>query len=345
MHDEDDRVLEPRALAPEVSEEQHLRPRLLEDYVGQKRVVEKIRIFLLAAKQRKEAMDHTLLSGPPGLGKTTLAHIIAQELETRIRSTSGPAIEKTGDLAAILTNLEPREVLFIDEIHRLNRTIEEMLYQAMEDYQLDIIIGQGPSARTVKIDLVPFTLVGATTRTGLLTSPLRDRFGVIERLDFYSDEELVKIVTRSASILKIGIEPFAALEIGRRSRGTPRIANRLLRRVRDFSQVKGHSLIDLESSKRALEILEVDPEGLDSMDRKILLTMIQKFQGGPVGLDTLAASISEESHTLEEVYEPFLLQRGFIMRTPRGRCVTPLAYQHLKIEFPLATSSDQSRLF
>lgn len=316
----------------EVQQELSLRPKKLSEYIGQKKLVNKISIFLDAAKKRNEAMDHLLFCGPPGLGKTTLAGIIAHELGVQIKATSAPVIEKTGDLAAILTSLEPRDVLFIDEIHRLQRSVEEILYQAMEDYRLDILIGQGPAARTVKIDLAPFTLVGATTRTGLLTSPLRDRFGVVERLDFYQTEDLKKIITRSASILKIEIEDQAADEIAKRSRGTPRIANRLLKRTRDYVQVKGNGKIDTKFAKLALEMLEVDHEGFDSMDRKILLTIIEKFEGGPVGLDTLASSISEESHTIEEVYEPFLLQGGYIQRTPRGRIVTNKAYDHLNIK-------------
>ncbi len=335
-----ERALKPEVTNDEVQMERTLRPTQLSEYVGQTKVVAKMKIFLAAAKQRGEAMDHTLLCGPPGLGKTTLAYIIAHELNAPIRSTSGPAIEKTGDLAAILTNLEPREVLFIDEIHRLNRVIEEVLYQAMEDFRLDIVIGQGPGARTVKIDLAPFTLVGATTRTGLLTSPLRDRFGVVERLDFYEPAELMQILKRSARILSISIDGPAAEEIARRSRGTPRIANRLLKRIRDFAQVRGKKAIDLPAAQEGLVMLEVDHEGFDSMDRKILKTIIEKFDGGPVGLDTLSASISEEPHTLEEVYEPFLLQRGFLSRTPRGRVATRLAYQHFDLQ-PKITAQEQ----
>ena len=338
-----DRELSPTLLERETRDETSLRPRSLSDYVGQRKVVDKIEIFLQAAKKRQEAMDHTLLCGPPGLGKTTLAHIIANELGAQMRSTSGPVIDRPGDLAAILTNLEPRDVLFIDEIHRMNRVVEEMLYQAMEDFQLDIVIGQGPSAKTVKIDLVPFTLVGATTRTGLLTSPLRDRFGVVERLDFYETPELERIVSRSAGILGIEIGPDACAEIAKRSRGTPRIANRLLKRVRDYAQVKGDGRIDLASTHRALTLLEVDAQGFDSMDRKILRTIIEKFQGGPVGVDTLSSAISEETHTLEEVYEPYLLQQGFIARTPRGRIVTESAYLHLGLT-PRA-GNGQDRLF
>ncbi|MFH1262876.1 MAG: Holliday junction branch migration DNA helicase RuvB [Pseudomonadota bacterium] len=327
----EERALNPRALPEDNSVELTLRPRHLTEYVGQTKIVEKLKIFIQAAKNRSEAMDHTLFCGPPGLGKTTLAYIIANELGVGMKSTSGPVIEKAGDLAAILTNLEPRDVIFVDEIHRMNRVVEEMLYQAMEDFRLDILIGQGPAARTVKIDLNPFTLVGATTRTGLLTSPLRDRFGVTERLDFYEPTDLVKIILRSARILSVKIDPGAAEEIARRARGTPRVANRLLKRTRDFAQVKGKGIIDLEAARAGLDLLEVDREGFDSMDRKILLTIIEKFAGGPVGLDTIASAISEESDTIEEVYEPFLLQRGFISRTPRGRVATLLAYQHLNI--------------
>lgn len=316
----------------EAEQEGSLRPKKLAEYIGQTKIKNKISIFIDAAKKRGEAMDHLLFCGPPGLGKTTLANIIARELGVGFKATSAPVIERAGDLAAILTSLEPKDVLFIDEIHRLQRSVEEILYQAMEDYRLDILIGQGPAARTVKIDLAPFTLVGATTRTGLLTSPLRDRFGVVERLDFYQTEDLTQIVSRSAGILGIAIEHLAAIEIAKRSRGTPRISNRLLKRTRDFAQVKGNGTIDLLAAQNALELMEVDAEGCDSMDRRILLTMIEKFDGGPVGLDTLSSSLSEESHTLEEVYEPFLLQRGYIQRTPRGRIVTAKAYEHLQIK-------------
>ncbi len=316
----------------EVVQELSLRPKKLSEYIGQDKIKDKIRIFIDAAKKRGEAMDHLLFCGPPGLGKTTLAGIIANELGVQFKSTSAPVIEKAGDLAAILTSLEPKDVLFIDEIHRLQRSVEEILYQAMEDYRMDILIGQGPAARTVKIDLAPFTLVGATTRTGLLTSPLRDRFGVVERLDFYRTEDLTNIVSRSAKILNIPIEEQASIGVAKRSRGTPRIANRLLKRTRDYSQVKGNGSIDLACARNALELLEVDGEGFDSMDRKILRTIIEKFEGGPVGLDTLCSSLSEESHTLEEVYEPYLLQQGYIQRTPRGRIATSKAYDHLEIK-------------
>lgn len=331
MMNTDERMITTEALPEEMQQELSLRPKKLSEYIGQSKIKDKIRIFIDAAKKRGEAMDHLLFCGPPGLGKTTLAGIIANELGVQFKATSAPVIEKAGDLAAILTSLEPKDVLFIDEIHRLQRSVEEILYQAMEDYRLDILIGQGPAARTVKIDLAPFTLVGATTRTGLLTSPLRDRFGVVERLDFYQNNELSQIVSRSAKILGIKIEEDASSELAKRSRGTPRIANRLLKRTRDFAQVKGTGVIDLAGSRKALDLFEVDHEGFDSMDRKILRTIIEKFEGGPVGLDTLCSSLSEESQTLEEVYEPYLLQQGFIQRTPRGRVATTKAYEHLNI--------------
>ena len=320
-------------LTSEDKEENSLRPRRLDEYVGQTKIKENLMVFIKAAKKRGEALDHVLLYGPPGLGKTTLANIIAKELGVNFKITSGPAIEKAGDLAAILTNLGEYDVLFIDEIHRLNKSVEEILYSAMEDYALDIIIGKGPSARSLRIDLPKFTLVGATTRAGLLSSPLRDRFGVINKLEMYSNDELCQITTRSAQILGIQIEEDGALEIARRARGTPRIANRLLKRVRDFAQVRGDGIIKKELAKKSLDLLEVDPIGLDSVDRNMLMTIIDKFAGGPVGLDTLAASTGEESGTIEEVYEPYLLQLGFVNKTPRGRVATRLAYEHLGLRY------------
>jgi len=305
-----------------------IRPRRLDQYIGQEQLKQSLGIFIQAARQRGEALDHVLFHGFPGLGKTTMAYIIANEMEAGIKVTSGPVIEKAGDLAAILTSLQAGDVLFIDEIHRLNHVVEEILYPAMEDYQLDLVIGQGPGARSVKMDLPRFTLVGATTRTGLLTPPLRDRFGVILRMEFYSPEELVRIVKRSAELFGIGIDDEGALELGRRSRGTPRIANRLLRRVRDFSEVGGHAVISRAVADDALNMLAVDRFGLDEMDRRILLTLIDKFQGGPIGLDTLATAVCEEKNTLEDVYEPFLIQSGFLIRTPRGRMATVNAYEH-----------------
>jgi Holliday junction DNA helicase RuvB len=335
-----------RIIAPEQNDDEcqldrSLRPVRFEEFVGQDRLKENLRVFIRAAKERGEALDHVLFCGPPGLGKTTLANIISHELGVGIKSTSGPVLERAGDLAAILTNLEHRDVLFIDEIHRLNRVVEEVLYPAMEDFQLDIIIGQGPGARSIKLDLPHFTLVGATTRTGLLTSPLRDRFGVIERLNFYIPAELQRIVQRSAELLRVKVEPAAAGEIARRSRGTPRIANRLLRRVRDFAQVQGDGVITRPIVAGAMDRLAVDEKGFDEMDRRLLLSIIEKFEGGPVGLDTLAAALNEEKDTLEEVYEPYLIQEGFLDRTPRGRQATKLAYEYFGRKKP---ASSQERL-
>lgn len=345
-----ERVITPQIAEDDLSFDSNLRPRSLNEYIGQEKVKENLRVFIEAAKARGEALDHLLFCGPPGLGKTTLAYIISQELNVNIKTTSGPVIERAGDLAAILTNLQEKDVLFIDEIHRMNSTVEEILYPAMEDFQLDLIIGQGPSARSIKIDLPKFTLVGATTRAGLLASPFRDRFGVISRLEFYKPDELRIIVTRSARILNIDIEPEGAIEIARRSRGTPRIANRLLRRVRDFAQVRAGGVITKSVADEALKMLEVDSQGFDGMDRKILLTIIEKYGGGPVGVDTLSAAISEEKDTIEDVYEPYLIQEGFIDRTPRGRTATRLAYRHFGIDFPAQAGGNaegprQERLF
>jgi Holliday junction DNA helicase RuvB len=327
-----ERSITPQAKAEDINFELSVRPASFNEFVGQDKIKENLKVFIQAAKQRGESLDHVLFCGPPGLGKTTLAHIISSELEVEIKVTSGPVLERPGDLAAILTNLGDKAILFIDEIHRLPRVAEEILYPAMEDYQLDIIIGQGPSARTLKLNLPNFTLIGATTRTGLLTSPLRDRFGVISRLDYYTPSNLEKILIRSAKILKVELREEAASEIARRSRGTPRIANRLLRRVRDFAQVKGSGLIEKEITRESLGAMDVDERGFDDMDRKLIFTIIKKFSGGPVGLDTLAASVQEEKDTIEDVYEPYLLQEGFIERTSRGRMATQLAYDHFGIQ-------------
>jgi len=332
MKDIPERNISPLIKEDDKGFELSVRPRSFEEFVGQNKIKENLKIFIQATKQRKEPLDHVLFCGPPGLGKTTLAHIIAAELSVQIKVTSGPALERPGDLAAILTNLADMDILFIDEIHRLPRVSEEILYPAMEDYQLDIIIGQGPGARSLKLNLPRFTLVGATTRTGLLTSPLRDRFGIINRLDYYSPDDIETILLRSAKILNVEIETDAAHEIAHRARGTPRIANRLLRRVRDFAQVKGKGLIDKDIARDSLAALDVDERGFDEMDRKLLVTIIEKFNGGPVGVDTLAASVREEKETIEDVYEPFLLQEGFIERTNRGRVATKLAYEYFGIQ-------------
>ena len=328
-----EQVLTSASILPEDNSEVSLRPRFLNEYTGQQKAKENLKVFIEAAKQRGEPLDHVLLSGPPGLGKTTLASIIANEMGVNMRITSGPTIEKAGDLAALLTNLQENDILFVDEIHRLNRQVEEILYPAMEDYAIDIIIGKGPSANSIRLDLPKFTLIGATTRSGQLTAPLRDRFGVALRLELYSPAELKKIIERSAGILGIEIEPGGAEEIARRSRGTPRIANRMLRRVRDFAQVRADGVITKAVADEALTRLEVDHLGLDSLDRTMLRSIIEYYNGGPVGLETLAATINEEAITLEDVYEPYLLQQGFLTRTPRGRCVTQKAYEHLGIPF------------
>lgn len=330
---ESDRLISANNQNKEAELDRAIRPKHLLEYIGQAPIREQMDIFIRAARGRSEPLDHTLLFGPPGLGKTTLANIIATEMAVNLRQTSGPVLDKAGDLAAILTNLEPHDVLFIDEIHRLSPVVEEILYPAMEDYKIDILIGEGPAARSIQLDLPPFTLVGATTRAGLLTSPLRDRFGIVQRLEFYTPEDLQKIVARSARLMNVKCDDTAALEIGKRSRGTPRIANRLLRRVRDIAEVKGDGIITLAITKQALDLLHVDDKGFDHLDRRLLKDVITKFKGGPVGLDTMAATIGEEKGTIEDVLEPFLIQQGYLMRTPKGRVATQLAYQHLGIAY------------
>jgi Holliday junction DNA helicase RuvB len=340
----EDRIIAPEQTDDEVAIDRAIRPQLLDDYRGQPAVTEQLEIFIPAARARKEALDHLLIFGPPGLGKTTLAHIVANEMQVNLHSTSGPVLEKPGDLAALLTNLEPHDVLFVDEIHRLSPVVEEILYPAMEDHQLDIMIGEGPAARSIKLDLPPFTLVGATTRAGSLTSPLRDRFGIVLRLDFYSAQDLTHIVQRSADILNVQIDEAGAAEIAKRSRGTPRISNRLLRRVRDYAQVKADGIVDAATASAALELLNVDQSGFDVMDRRLLQAIIEKFDGGPVGVENLAAAIGEERDTIEDVIEPYLIQQGYLMRTPRGRVATANVYRLFGLKVPSSMSQEQVTL-